>query len=213
MTDKLPSDSAHRSYPGKLSVGMQVKINDGDAQFLEAVRDDKWRRAKRHPDAPKTINLKPFKGRGRGRSTLSPVVLQSMLRGAKALEMRQAGKNLDEIAKALGYATTEAVGKLIRRSLDRLLIEPSEAVRDIELTRLDRLLASIWDIATNPESKNQFRAIDRVLAIMRQRAELTGINQVKSMDMTVWIRQQAESRDIDPIEVMEEVRIILASVE
>lgn len=196
------------AYPGKQWISNHKRYDYQDT--IKEVEE----RGTPHPDMPKSARLRPKVPRPGNHGTYtSPLVIAATLRGIRAMEMRQSGEDLIVIARELGFGSTAAVSHCIKDTMEKLLVEVSEGVRDIELTRLDRLLKSVWTAATTPDHKDQFKAIDRVLAIMRQRAELLGLHEVKQIDMTVWIREQAKERNLDEFEIMNEVNAILAQVE
>lgn len=95
-------------------------------------------------------------------------------REERALELRRAGASYREIAKALGCrleTAHKAVQRGIARQIERVQ-DKAEAVIQLELDRLDRLLRGVWVQA----AQGNTQAIDRVLRIMERRAALTGID-------------------------------------
>lgn len=74
--------------------------------------------------------------------------------------------------------------KDVSRELEKMrneLAEHVEAVRELELQRLDDLLKGLWDRATGKDI--DYPAIDRVLKIMERRARLTGLDAAQQMDL------------------------------
>lgn len=114
------------------------------------------------------------------------------------LQLAQAGGTDEEIAEALskrykeqGKApiTKSAVTTIRRRIMDQLASQRDRAAEDVvnmEVSRLDELLKSIWPRATqtwvrNPEGQlvpnpHQLKAQDRVIKIMERRAKLLGLD-------------------------------------
>lgn len=90
-----------------------------------------------------------------------------------ALQLRQKGLTYDEIKTELGYASKGAAAKAVRSALRKTLAEPAERVRDLEVTRLDRMVSAIWDKVL----AGQLTAVDRMIKIMERRARLLGLDQ------------------------------------
>lgn len=90
----------------------------------------------------------------------------------KALELRKAGATYQQIADAIGYASPTGAYKAILSALKRTLQEPADAVRKIEIERLDVALFAIW---RRVRDGNDY-AIDRFLAIEKRRAALLGLD-------------------------------------
>ena len=76
--------------------------------------------------------------RGRTRRTLE--------RDREALEMRYSGATYPEISKALGVGLATAYDA-VHNAIKDTLREPAEKVLDLELGRLDLMLASVWPMA------------------------------------------------------------------
>ena len=89
----------------------------------------------------------------------------------EALKLRSLGHTYREIADRLGINTSTAY----RRVQNALVAVPYELVdelRTLEGLRLDELHAAIWENAINGD----LRAVDRVLSIMKRRAQLFGLD-------------------------------------
>lgn len=85
-----------------------------------------------------------------------------------ALELRIAGADYDQIAKLVGWRSKSSAWEAVDRALRELEKESAEQVRELELARLDKLLARWWPRALERDKD----AVDRVLAIQRQRLRL-----------------------------------------
>jgi hypothetical protein len=95
---------------------------------------------------------------------------------AEALKLRIAGATYEEIAQALHYATRSGAYKAIKEALRKTIQEPADEVRQLELARLDALLASVWTQATAAGEPRQMEAVDRALRIQAQRTfYITGL--------------------------------------
>jgi hypothetical protein len=96
-------------------------------------------------------------------------------RDEKALTFRKQGWSYDAIARELGYGARchayRAVKKRIM-ALRRECNEVAEDVRVIELTRLDALLAGLWEKAASGDPQ----AVDRALRIQERRAAYLGLD-------------------------------------
>lgn len=73
---------------------------------------------------------------GKGRWTRDPDVAK---RDAQAAEMRAAGHTYPQIADTLGFADKSHARKAVEKVLKETVQEPADAVRKIELERLDTL--------------------------------------------------------------------------
>jgi hypothetical protein len=92
-------------------------------------------------------------------------------RELRALELRKAGASYTMIAKDL-ECSVEGARKALMRALEWMeetCAELAPAVRRIELERLDAMHLGVWDKARRGDPQ----AIDRALALMRQRARFT----------------------------------------
>jgi hypothetical protein len=92
-------------------------------------------------------------------------------RHLQALELRKAGATYEVIAHQLGYASARGAHKAVASALKTTLREPADAVRELELTRLDAMLLPLW----RRVQKGDERAIDRALKIEERRAKLLGL--------------------------------------
>lgn len=102
-------------------------------------------------------------------------------RRVRALELRKQGLSYREIAQKTGYASAASARRAVLSLLRRVLREPAEAVRDLELARLDKLLQSLWPRAV---FDGDLGAVDRILAIMRRRAELLGLDAPRKTELS-----------------------------
>lgn len=108
----------------------------------------------------------------------SPRRVEAQARLEKMMKLRRSGASYHEIAQLVGI-TYDGVRKAIRAELDRTaerIAEDGDAVRQLELERLDRLQSAVWRRATDMNNPD-YRAIDRVLRIMERRAALMGLDQ------------------------------------
>jgi hypothetical protein len=88
------------------------------------------------------------------------------------LELRRSGETWSRIAEIVGYANASGAQKAYVRVVNRVQREPVEAMRDLELDRLDRLQRVYWKDAV--VNQNQKAAL-LVLKIIDQRAKIAGL--------------------------------------
>jgi hypothetical protein len=95
----------------------------------------------------------------------------------KALELRKAGANNDQIAKQLHLANRSVAWKLVQGALKQIVQEPAEEVLRLELSRLDAMLLGLWPKAKTGDGL----AVDRVLRIMDRRSAYLGLDQPRAL--------------------------------
>ena len=101
-------------------------------------------------------------------------------RRRKALELRKAGANYQQIADRLGLANKSMAWQAVHAAIRDIVREPAEAVLTIELARLDALLLGVWTAA----KAGDVRAIDRALRIMERRSAYLGLDAPKRTEHT-----------------------------
>lgn len=118
--------------------------------------------------------------------------LRSQERQVKALELRRGGATYAQIAKALGMRSVGHVHQLVQDALISTLREPAEAVRILELERLDFLTKKLEKRIKAGEDK----AINTFLKVMDHRARLLGLFVTDPQtNVNVIIEAPRESRD------------------
>ncbi len=104
-------------------------------------------------------------------------------RELRALELRKAGLTYRQIGEQLGI-TRAGARAAVRRALKRLDEQIGETAREVlqlEMGRLDAIQVAVWPRAL----KGDYKAVDRVLRIMRLRADLLGLGQSRvQVEMT-----------------------------
>lgn len=106
--------------------------------------------------------------------------LKAKERQLAALELRKGGKTYEEIAKELGYRGKSGAFKAVELALKDMMQEPADEVRRLELSRLDKMLDSLWwQIGSGKHS-----VIEKVLKIMDRRAKLLGLDAPARRDIT-----------------------------
>ena len=114
-----------------------------------------------------------------------PARLRGRERQMAAVELRKQGASLDEIAKALGYASRGSVHHAITAVIERWDAEAVPDLIKLEAARLDTMQRALAPkvLAGNPE------AIRAALRVMDRRAKLYGLD-------------RNETREADAIEAM-----------
>lgn len=149
---------------------------------------------------------------GARESSTSVRRLGAVDRQAQALGMRLGGATYHNIAESLGYRSPSGAHKAVESALKATLQEPADAVRAIELSRLDRMIMAIWPQAT----KGSYEAIDRVLKIMVRRADYLGIDAPKEIkvahEMQALADRVAEEMSLNAADIIAEAERIVAAV-
>lgn len=95
-------------------------------------------------------------------------------RRARSVELALEGNlTYEQIADRVGYAHRGSVSKAISRALKERTVEAVDALRAIELERLDRLQAAIWHQALDGDLAATVLAV----RILDKRARLLGLYQ------------------------------------
>lgn len=101
-----------------------------------------------------------------------------MERQKKALAMRLAGATLREISDALGVDLS-TISRDIQRALADIPREEADALRKIEVQRLDRLQRAVWTKALGGD----LSAVDRAVKIVDRRAKLLGLDAPQKVEV------------------------------
>lgn len=109
---------------------------------------------------------------GKGAAKTSPARIEVNEKQARAMELRKAGCSFQEIADELGYASPSGAYEAVKAALDRTLREPAEALRTIELERLDTMWTAVWENAL----AGDLDSIATALRIAERRARLLGLD-------------------------------------
>ena len=112
-------------------------------------------------------------------SKASPQRQKPSERQAAAMELKLTGESYRSIALKLDYRGPSGAHKAVGAYLRKTLTAPSDELRRLELLRLDELQVVAWRFAM----AGQMKGIDRVLKIMKRRAELTGIDAPQSFTL------------------------------
>ena len=93
-------------------------------------------------------------------------------REAQALSLRRRGMPYNDIATYMGLSGPGAAYRIVQRGLCRLIQEPADDVRAMELDRLDTFLFRLSGRIELGDTK----AIDTALKVMDRRAKLMGLD-------------------------------------
>lgn len=110
--------------------------------------------------------------KARGESVHSPRRIESVEKQAQALEYRKQGLSYSQIAQRLGFNSPQVAWNAVESAIQRILREPAEAVRTIELERIDAMFLSVFEKACDGDPM----AITPCLRLMERRAKLLGLD-------------------------------------
>jgi len=102
----------------------------------------------------------------------------------KALELRRAGWSFEDIAAEVGYANKGSAHRAVKQGIAAITRESATELIELELSRLDDLLAGLYEQARNGD----LFAVDRALKIMDQRAKFLGLYEHKTDDTSAEVR-------------------------
>jgi hypothetical protein len=112
------------------------------------------------------------------KNRMSPRMLVAYERQLKALELRQKGFTYEAIASALDYANPMGAWCAVRAALKKGFVAAAEELRAIEEEKLDAMERKLWPLVLDRRQPD-LAASDRLLAIMKRRAALLGLNAPK----------------------------------
>jgi hypothetical protein len=147
-------------------------------------------------DTPDQGHIHPKRG-WRGRFERSADGAQ---RDAQATELRGRGMTYRAIADTLGLHDASAARKAVERAMVATVAEPCEALRRLELLRLDTMAVAAWQVLDAPhplisagrimalngepltDPQPVLASIDRLLRIAERRARLLGLDAPVQVD-------------------------------
>lgn len=86
-------------------------------------------------------------------------------REAGVMRLFKAGKTYDEICAETGLANRSSVATIVKRVLQRNVVEDVEEIRAVEISRIDEMFTSIWDEAKTGSLPHQ----EAALKLMKER--------------------------------------------
>lgn len=132
-------------------------------------------------------------------------------REGQALELRKRGFSYDRIGEALGISRAGAY-ECVRRALEALRVdsqEKAEEVRELELSRLDRML----EIAQAAADAGELSAIDRVLRIQERRSKYLGLDAPTRTETSATVAAAVDLSGMDDAKLSQLERAYLSIVE
>lgn len=127
------------------------------------------------------------------------------LREQQAIELRIGGATYMQIAEQLDVSLScayDTVQRVLRRAGEKAL-EDATAMVALEAERLDRMQAKLWPQVARGDQG----AVDRVLRIMKRRAEMLGLDQPQRQEVTYDFGHLSDD------ELAQEVAAVLAEAE
>ena len=134
------------------------------------------------------------------------------LREIRAVQLRAAGADYNEIARALNYSNRSGAFKAVRRALQRWGSEAVEELRILELQRLDTITKKLWpaivgrtardlgDGVTEPAVEPSREAMNLYLKVSQRRAKLLGLDAPTMLDLTGPESETAGDRTVADVE-------------
>ena len=110
--------------------------------------------------------------------------IAARMRGQQAIKLRMAGATLDDIAKHLDFKSAASAYKSVMRELKATsqdMGEGTEAVRQLELKRLDQMQFPLWSLVL----AGDIAATTTALRIQERRAALLGLDAPKQIEARV----------------------------
>ena len=101
-------------------------------------------------------------------------IAQAKHKRTRAVELALEGHSYDHIAREVGFAHRGSAHRAVYKALGEREVEAVDDLRQMELDRLDRLQASLWEEAMDGE----VGAVNIVLKVIDQRIRLLGLQQV-----------------------------------
>jgi hypothetical protein len=103
----------------------------------------------------------------------------------QALDLRRAGWAFEDIAAEVGYTNKGSAHRAVQQALRDITRESATELLELELLRLDDMLAGLYESARNGDNFS----VDRALKIMDQRARLLGLYDHKADDTGAEVRK------------------------
>ena len=109
---------------------------------------------------------------GRGTTKSNAARLDTAKKRAQVLELATAGFSFREIATKVGYAGPSGAYRAFQSGLRQIVQPRAEEYLQLEIARIDELVSVLWPLGKSGDLK----AIDRLLKLMKRRAELLGLD-------------------------------------
>lgn len=131
-----------------------------------------------------------------------------------ALELRKQGHTFQYIADQLGYAHPSGARHAVMAGLRKIIQEPADELRKLELERLDVMLNSLWPAILRADAYTP-RAVEVALKVMDRRAALLGLDAPKQVEdhrtvtITLMAQKVAQETGLDEGEIIAEAQRIV----
>jgi DNA-binding CsgD family transcriptional regulator len=197
--------------------------------YVQHPDDDPTRRDPEQPDENDATDPRrrrvPPRGAGPGPhrpgSAKSPTEIlpspDTLALRRQCLDLRKAAMPFDEMAEHLGISEQEARQYTFEalKHLQDSELSTAELERRLMVEQLDQMIAAVHAPATGRHPTlgsvpPVLEAIDRMLRLMKQKADLLGLNQPPAVDILSRLRDMAEESKYDLLELQDIARDVLA---
>jgi hypothetical protein len=144
--------------------------------------------------APRTTNT----------SKTSPKQLSAKEKAIKALDYRKQGWAFREIAAKLGYKTESGARNAVNRLLAKTEFEAVADYRKLTLLQLDELYQQVYKQRNSGDGKLNLWAVDRLQAIIDQKARLLGLYSATQIEVYDW-RKEFQEAGLDGDELADQL--------
>lgn len=97
-------------------------------------------------------------------------------RAALACRLREEGHSYSEVARKLGYAGPGPAYRAVMRALRRTQQESADALRTLEVERLDRVALAAWQVYRTGTDRAKIGALNTLVRVSESRRKLLGLN-------------------------------------
>jgi len=126
--------------------------------------------------------------RSKSGKTISKSANATREREAEVMRLFKASKTYDEICAETGLANRSSVASIIKRVLQRNVVEDVEEIRAVEISRIDEMFASIWESARAGSLAHQ----EGAMKLMKERRKyLPGLEAPQQHEVVVDQQVQA----------------------
>lgn len=173
------------------------------------------------------IGQRPRKGPGAGthrRTSTKLVTAPANIARVRELhkmawDLRKKQIPFDEIAEMLSITEQEARNLVKRRleELDRMELESTDEARTLMVSQIESMMRALIPSSTGEQTDGapvvvNLDSIDRMVKLMKAKADLLGLNAATKVDMTVTLKEFAETEGYDYNEVEEVAAEVIASM-
>jgi DNA-binding transcriptional MerR regulator len=138
-------------------------------------------------------------------------------RDAEACRMRSKGTTFADIADALGYSDESHAYRGVQRTIKRIIQEPAEELRAMELERLDRMYEVVHKVLERQhltishgkiiyhgetpveDTGPILSSIDRLLKIQERRAKLLGLDAATKTQVSGGVKYEVVGVDMSKL--------------